>query len=112
MQRSEFVADIAVRRGFYWPSFEIYGGVGGFYDYGPLGALTRRNIVEKWRRTFVLPYQDIMVEIETPVIMPEAVFKASGHLEHFTDYIVTCQKCGRKFRADHLIEEVLSQRGI
>jgi len=112
MQRSEFVADIAVRRGFYWPSFEIYGGVGGFYDYGPLGVLTRRHIVEKWRRTFVLPYQDIMVEIETPVIMPEAVFKASGHLEHFTDYIVTCQKCGRKFRADHLIEEVLSQRGI
>lgn len=112
MQRSELVADLAVRRGFYWPSFEIYGGVGGFYDYGPLGVLTRRNIIEKWRKTFVLPYQDIIIEVETPIVMPEVVFKASGHLDHFTDYVITCQKCGRKFRTDHLIEEILSPKGI
>ncbi|MEZ0248049.1 MAG: glycine--tRNA ligase [Thermoproteus sp.] len=112
MQRSEFVADIAVKRGFYWPSFEIYGGVGGFYDYGPLGVLTRRNIVEKWRKVFVLPYQDLIIEVETPIVMPEAVFRASGHLDHFTDYVVACQKCGRRYRTDHLIEEVLSPKGI
>lgn len=112
MSRSEVVADIATRRGFYWPSFEIYGGVGGFYDYGPLGVAMRRNIIEKWRKIFIEPYQDIIIEVETPIIMPEPVFKASGHLEHFTDYVITCQKCGRKYRADHLIDEELSKRGI
>lgn len=112
MHRSELLADIAVRRGLYWPSSEIYGGVGGFYDYGPLGVLTRRNIIEKWRKIFIEPYQDIIIEIETPIIMPEIVFKASGHLEHFTDYVIACLKCGRRYRADHLIAEELEKRGI
>ncbi len=104
-----------VTRGFIWPSFEIYRSmveVGGFYDYGPLGIELKRNIVEKWRRVFIYPYQDIIYEIETPIIMPEIVFQASGHLEHFTDYIVECLKCGRKYRADHLVEEELKKRGI
>ena len=110
--RSDIANDIANRRGFFWPSFEIYGGVGGFYDYGPLGVLLKNNIVDKWRRTFVLPYQDIIVEIETPIIMPRVVFEASGHVEHFTDFVVECLSCGRKYRADQLIEEELGKRGI
>ena len=101
--------------GFFYPSFEIYRGkaeVGGFYDYGPLGVELKRNIIEKWRRVFIYPYQDFIVEIETPIIMPKIVFEASGHLEHFTDAIVECTRCGRKYRADHLIEEELGKRGI
>ena len=112
MRRAELLEEIVKRRLLYWPSAEIYGGVGGFYDYGPLGVQLRRNIVEKWRRMFVLPYQDIIIEVETPVVMPEPVFKASGHLDHFTDYLVTCTKCGRKYRADHLVEEELGRRGL
>lgn len=77
MRRAELLEEIVKRRLFYWPSAEIYGGVAGFYDYGPLGVAIRRNIVEKWRRIFVLPYQDVIVEVETPVVMPEPVFKAS-----------------------------------
>lgn len=112
MGRAEVLEDIIKRRLFYWPSSEIYGGVGGFYDYGPLGVQMRRNIVEKWKKMFISPYQDVIVEIETPIVMPEVVFKASGHLDHFTDYIVACTKCGKKYRADHLIEEELGKRGF
>lgn len=103
----EKIVDLAKRRGFFWPSYEIYGGVAGFYDLGPLGAMLKNNIVSLWRKYFVLKHQDMVVEIETPVIVPEVVLRASGHLEHFTDPIVECLRCGRKYRADHLIEERL-----
>ncbi len=113
--KSEILMEYLITRGFIWPSFEIYRSmveVGGFYDYGPLGVEVKRNIIEKWRRIFIYPYQDIIYEIETPIIMPEIVFQASGHLEHFTDYIVECLKCGRKYRADHLVEDELKKKGI
>lgn len=101
----EKIVDLAKRRGFFWSSYEIYGGVAGLYDLGPLGALLKANIVNLWREYFVLRHQDLVVEIETPIITPEIVLKASGHLDHFTDPITECVKCGRKYRADHLIEE-------
>ncbi|ABW01182.1 glycine--tRNA ligase [Caldivirga maquilingensis] len=107
--------DVVAESGFYWPSFDVYRGkveAGGFYDYGLLGVLLKRNIIEKWRRMFILPYLEFTYEVETPVIMPSIVFEASGHVEHFTDYLVTCSKCGRKYRADHLVEEELGKRGI
>lgn len=100
------IVDLAKRRGFFWPSYEIYGGVAGFYDLGPLGTMLKTNIVSLWREYFVLRHQDIVVEIETPVIAPEVVFRASGHLDHFTDPIVECLRCGRRYRADHLVEEL------
>jgi glycyl-tRNA synthetase len=103
----EKLVDIAVRRGFFWPSYEIYGGVAGFYDLGPLGVRLKEKIVNLWRRYFVQQHAGFVVEIETPIIAPAKVFEASGHLEHFTDPIVECLRCGRKFRADHLIEEKL-----
>lgn len=103
------IVDLALRRGFFWPSYEIYGGVSGLYDLGPLGFLLKRNIVEEWRRVFVQRHQDLVVEIETPVIGPSKVFEASGHVESFTDPIVECSKCGRKYRADHLLE---SEAGV
>ncbi len=100
----EKIVDLAVRRGFFWPSYEIYGGVSGLYDLGPLGALLKRNIVEEWRRVFVQRHQEYVVEIETPMIAPSRVFEASGHVESFTDPIVECTKCGRRYRADHIVE--------
>ena len=104
----EQLVELAVRRGFFWQSYEIYGGVAGFYDLGPLGARVKEKIVNLWRHYFIQKHQDIVVEIETPIIAPARVFEASGHLEHFTDPIVECLRCGRKYRADHLIEEKTS----
>ncbi len=102
------IMKLAVRRGFYWPSYEIYGGVSGFFDLGPLGVRLKNNIVGLWRKVFIELHQDLVVEIETPIIAPEVVFKASGHVESFTDPIVECVRCGRKFRADHLIEAAVN----
>ncbi len=99
------IFEIGRRRGFFWQSYEIYGGVAGFYDLGPYGVLLKNNIIELWRRHFILPHQDMIYEIETPVITPSRVFEASGHVESFTDPIVECMSCHRLFRADHLIEE-------
>jgi glycyl-tRNA synthetase len=101
------VVELARRRGFFWPSYEIYGGVAGFYDIGPYGFALKKKIIEAWRRFFVFQHQDYVVEIETPVIAPSIVFEASGHVESFTDPIVRCKKCGRIYRADHLVEEAL-----
>jgi glycyl-tRNA synthetase len=106
----EKLTELAKKRGFFWPSFEIYGGVSGFYDLGPLGTLLKNNIKELWRKYFILKHQDMVVEIETSVITPKKVFEASGHLEHFTDPIVECLKCGRRFRADQLIEEATGRK--
>ncbi len=101
----EILMELAKRRGFFWPSFEIYGGVSGFYDLGPLGTLLKENIRKLWLEYFVVKHADLVVPVETPMITPEIVFKASGHLESFTDPIVQCLRCGRVFRADKLIEE-------
>ena len=103
----EKIVDLAARRGFFWPSYEIYGGLAGFYDLGPLGSLLKENIRKLWLDYFVFRHQDMVVLIETPVIAPEIVFKASGHVESFTDPIVTCSKCGKIYRADHLLEDIL-----
>jgi len=103
----ESIVRLAKKRGFFWPSYEIYGGMAGFYDLGPLGAMLKNNIVNLWREYFVIKHLDMVVEIETPIITPKIVLEASGHLQHFTDPIVECLKCGRKYRADQLIEETL-----
>ncbi|MEM2921868.1 MAG: glycine--tRNA ligase, partial [Candidatus Bathyarchaeia archaeon] len=98
------LSDLGKRRGIFFPSFEIYGGVGGFYDYGPVGTLLKHNVEEKWRRLFV--YREGMVELETTVIVPEAAFEASGHLAHFTDLMTQCTKCNRAYRIDNLLSEM------
>jgi glycyl-tRNA synthetase len=89
------------RRGFIWPSFEIYGGSAGFYDYGPLGLLLRENIRNIWRSIYS---REGLFEIDTPCINPERVFQASGHTRSFTDLVVECNSCHENFRADHLIQ--------
>jgi len=99
----EIVSEIARRRGFFWPSYEIYGGVSGFITFGPLGSILKRRIEDKFRDFFIRPLG--IQEIESPVIMPSKVLEASGHVEHFKEPMVECQKCKRKFRADHLLQE-------
>ncbi len=107
ISKYEKIMDYAIRRGFIWQSYEIYGGQSGFYDLGPLGVLLKNNIVDLWREYFVKKHQDFVVEIETPIITPAIVFRASGHEENFTDYAVECLNCHRVYRADHLVEEVM-----
>ena len=101
------VNELARRRGFYWQSFEIYGGVGGFVTYGPLGARLKLNIENKLRQLFV--NQLGILEMESSVIAPGKVFEASGHVDHFKEPMVECQKCHKRFRADHLLEEIAKQ---
>jgi len=104
MERIEKIEQIAKRRGFILPNSEIYGGLSGTYDFGPLGFLLKKKLIEYWREFFVKS-EDNIFEIETSLIMPEKVFEASGHLKGFVDPITQCKKCKNVFRADHLIEE-------
>jgi glycyl-tRNA synthetase len=97
------INELARRRGFFWQSYEIYGGAAGFATYGPLGAKLKQNIERKLREFFVNKLG--ILEIESPIIAPAKVFEASGHIEHFKEPMVECLKCKKRFRADHLLEE-------
>ena len=97
------IMDIAKRRGFYWKAYEIYGGMGGFYDYGPMGSILKENILELWRREFI--FKEGILLIDGPNIGPELMYIASGHAEKFSDYMVRCKKCGHVFRADELLKD-------
>jgi glycyl-tRNA synthetase len=101
----KFVAinELAKRRGFFWSSFEIYGGSGGFVTYGPLGTRLKQNVEAKLRELFVKKIG--IYEMESSVIAPGKVFEASGHVDHFKEPMVECQNCHTRFRADHLLEE-------
>ena len=88
------------RRGFLWPAYDVYGAVAGLYDYGPLGATLKNNIENYWRALYVLG--EGFQEISCPILAPEPVFKASGHLDAFSDVYVECTNCGETYRADHL----------
>jgi len=101
------VMNIAKKRGFLWSSFEIYSGSAGFFDYGPLGAILKNNIIEKWRNYYII--KEGFYEIESPTIMPEEALKASGHVDHFTDPMTECKDCLEVFRADHIIEDAINK---
>lgn len=98
----ESVMELAKRRGFIWPTAECYGSVAGFIDYGPLGAMMKRRIEDIWRDFFVI--QEGYYEIESPIIGPEQVFIASGHVKGFVDKMFQCPHCREYFRADHAAE--------
>jgi glycyl-tRNA synthetase len=93
------------RRGVLWPSAEIYGGTQGLYDYGPLGVALKRRLEEAWAAWFVGLSHDYYL-IEPAEILPEAVVRASGHLENFTDPEVVCESCHSAFRAETILEKV------
>jgi len=104
------ITEIAKRRGFYWPSFDIYGGMSGFVTYGDLGTKLKHNIEAAWKEYFVR--KQGFLELDDPVINPERVFQASGHLDNFKEYTATCTKCGKGFRADHLIEDATGLENV
>ena len=103
----EKMTNVSGKRGFLWPSYEIYSGVSGFTDYGPLGASLKNNIMQKWRKQYIVG--EGFREIEGPTVMPKEVVKASGHVDNFTDPMCKCEECGEVFRADHIIEEAINQ---
>jgi glycyl-tRNA synthetase len=95
------IASLAKRRGFVFPGSEIYGGFGGFWDYGPLGTELKRNVKEAWWRAMV-HHRDDIVGLDSAIVMSPRVWEASGHLVNFTDPLVDCLECKRRFRADDL----------
>jgi len=101
--RYSLLSETAKRRGFFWSSFEIYGGVSGFLDLGPLGVGLKNLIIETWRDRFLKPHG--FVEVSTPIITPHKLLEASGHVENFKDPMTECTNCRRRFRADQLAKE-------
>lgn len=97
------ISEMARRRGFFWGSYEIYGGVSGFVTYGSLGTKLKQNIENKVRELFLNRFR--ISEIEAPIIAPSRLFEASGHVESFKEPMVECLNCKRRFRADHLLHE-------
>jgi len=99
--------DLLLRKFFYVPSFEIYGGVAGLYDYGPPGCSLMANLQSFWRQHFVL--SESMLEISCSSMTPEVVLKASGHVDRFTDFMVQDTVTNEYHRADKLLEERCEQ---
>ena len=102
----EEMAVFCKRKGFVYPSSEIYGGIAGFYDFGHLGVELKNNIKREWWKKFVQERDDV-VGIDGSIIAHPMVWKASGHIDGFTDVLVDCKKCGSRFRGDLLIEDKL-----
>ncbi len=100
----EDIITFCTRKGFIYRSCDLYGGLSGFYTYGHMGTLLKRNFENLWREYF-LKLDDNYYEITSPVIMHENVFNASGHLENFNDLIIKCKDCNWYERADHFIEQ-------
>ncbi|TYI33490.1 hypothetical protein ES332_A04G136900v1 [Gossypium tomentosum] len=96
------------RRLFYIPSFKIYRGFAGLYDYGPPGCAVKSNVLAFWRQHFVL--EENMLEVDCPCVTPEVVLKASGHVDKFTDLMVKDEKTGTCYRADHLLKDFCNEK--
>jgi glycyl-tRNA synthetase len=95
------IVNLCKRRGFVYPTAEIYGGFRSSYDYGPLGSLMLRNVRDAWIRPMVQLRDDVVL-IDAAILAPPAVFEASGHLANFTDPLVDCTNCKQRFREDTL----------
>ena len=100
------VVALAKRRGFAYPSSEIYGGLANTWDFGPMGTLLKNNIRDLWWKKFVLDRDD-MVGLDASIFLSPRVWEASGHVANFTDALVDCRNCHFRTRADHLIEDAL-----
>lgn len=103
MDLKEKIVALAKRRGFVYPSSEIYGGMANTYDFGPMGTLLKNNIRDFWIKTFVTD-KDNMVIIDAASILRPEVWGASGHLAGFNEALIDCKECKNRARADHLIE--------
>jgi glycyl-tRNA synthetase len=105
------IVSLCKRRGFVYPSGEIYGGTRSAWDYGPLGVELKENVKKQWWRAMVTTRDDV-VGLDSSVILPTRTWEASGHLKTFSDPLVECQSCHKRFRADHLQEEYAGKKGI
>ncbi|MBI4088292.1 glycine--tRNA ligase [Candidatus Kaiserbacteria bacterium] len=99
----EKIVSLAKRRGFVYPGSEIYGGLSGTWDYGPLGVELKNNVKQLWWRMFVQDRDD-MCGLDAAILMKAEAWKASGHVEGFQDPLVECTKCKRRFRADQVAD--------
>jgi glycyl-tRNA synthetase len=108
--RLDAIVNLSKRRGFVYPSSEIYGGLRAAWDYGPLGVELKNNIKRQWWRSMVQERDDI-VGIDSSVILAREVWEASGHVTNFVDPLTECQACHKRFRADHLIEGYEEKHG-
>jgi len=99
------------RRGFYFPSSDIYGGLANCWDFGHYGTLLKNNLRDIWWKKFVMERDD-MVAIDAAILQSPAVWKASGHISGFNDAMVDCKKCHNRTRADHLIEGQLEGKKV
>ncbi|MEM0473563.1 MAG: glycine--tRNA ligase, partial [Candidatus Aenigmatarchaeota archaeon] len=104
MVKLEDIQRLCLTRGIIYPTAEIYGGLSGTFDYGPVGVLIKRKFIEYWREFFIKT-MDCIVEVDGATILPEKVLIASGHVESFVDPITQCEKCKSIYRADNFIEE-------
>jgi glycyl-tRNA synthetase len=105
----EKVASLARRRGFVYPSSDIYGGLGSSYDYGHYGVLLKQNVKNAWQRAMVQEREDIVL-LDSAIILHPQVWVASGHLAGFSDPLVDCRTCKLRFRADHLEQSACGKR--
>jgi glycyl-tRNA synthetase len=106
----EKIVSLAKRRGFIYPGSDIYGGLANTYDYGPLGVLLKKNLADYWWKTFVTDRSD-MFAVDSSILMSPRVWEASGHTESFTNVLIDCKNCQYRTRADHLIEDKLTDIG-
>ncbi|WP_461021846.1 glycine--tRNA ligase [Thalassiella azotivora] len=106
----ESVVSLCKRRGFVYPSGEIYGGTRSAWDYGPLGVELKENIKRQWWRSVVTGREDV-VGLDSSIILPRQTWVASGHVGAFTDPLTECRSCHKRFRADHLQEEYEEKKG-
>jgi glycyl-tRNA synthetase len=105
------VVNLCKRRGFVFPSGEIYGGTRSAWDYGPLGVELKENVKKQWWR-FMVTQRDDVVGVDSSIILPTKTWEASGHLATFTDPLVECQSCHKRFREDHLQEEYAGKHDV
>lgn len=109
--RLDAVINLAKRRGFVFPCGEIYGGTRSAWDYGPLGVELKENIKRQWWARMVRERDDV-VGLDSSIILPRAVWEASGHVEAFTDPLVECLSCHHRFRQDQLVEEYAEKHDV
>jgi glycyl-tRNA synthetase len=108
--RIDTIVSLSRRRGFVYPSSEIYGGLRASWDYGPLGVELKNNIKRQWWKAMVQGRDDI-VGLDSSVILAREVWEASGHVTEFVDPLTECQVCHKRFRADHLLESYEEKHG-
>ncbi len=106
----EKIVSLCKRRGFVFPSAEIYGGVANSYDFGPLGAEILRNLRNMWWERFVHHRED-MLGLDASIITHAKIFEATGHIYGFADSMIDCKNCRARFRADHVIEDYFEAQG-